>query len=417
MQDCLEQVGVTILYLSTSGQAGGAETALLALLEALVCQEPAWRLVLVLGENGPFAEQAANLGIEVRLLPLPARLASAGIATQKTRLAFGGLPFFRNLLRYRRNLLRLILEVSPEIVQSNGLKMHLLLASFSLGSLGKTCLRVCHLHDFLSRRPWARRLLKLFARRFECIVTNSESVALEAGRLHADARRVLCIHNGVSLRRFAPAGAQLDLDRLSGLPDAGDGVVRIALAGAFARWKGHHTFFRALSLLPASARVRAYVIGGAIYRSEGSQYTREALQAAARQLCPDVEVGFTGILSDMAEAYRAVDLVVHASTQPEPFGMVLIEAMACGKAVIASRGGGVSEIVADQVNGLLYTAGDAAMLAKLMEQLAADAELRSTLGRQGLLTVRERFQSDLMAARFSALYRSMLALRPDQEVA
>ena len=246
----------------------------------------------------------------------------------------------------------------------------------------------------------------MLGKRFDHIVANSESVAQELVALRIRTR-LSSIHNGIATQRFRAAGEQLDLDRLSGLPAVRESVVRVALAGTFARWKGHSIFFQALGLLPPELNIRAYVIGDALYQTGRSQYTMSELKAQARELCPAVQVGFTGFLPRMEQAYRALDLVVHASTEAEPFGMVLIEAMACGKPVLATRGGGVQEIVVDGVNGLLYKPADAAELASLMQRLVLQPDLRDRLGKAGLLTVSSRFESTRTAEAFARLYEDL----------
>src|ERR1700740_3382779 len=108
----------------------------------------------------------------------------------------------------------------------------------------------------------------------------------------------------------------------------------------------------ALSLLPPSLPIRAYIVGGAVYQTDGSQYTIEDLRRFAAKLNIEGSVGFTGFVDDPAAATRALDIVVHASTRPEPFGLVIAEAMACGRAVIASDTGGASELLQLGVNAL-----------------------------------------------------------------
>jgi glycosyltransferase involved in cell wall biosynthesis len=217
------------------------------------------------------------------------------------------------------------------------------------------------------------------------------------------------IYNGVHLERFTSSGEKLDLDSESGLMKAGADTVRVGLVATFAKWKGHITFMRALALLPERIKVRAYVIGGPIYRTSGSQYTLDELHEAAKKYCPGVELGFTGVVSATEAAFRALDIVVHASTDPEPFGMVIIEAMACEKAVIVSNGGGASEIFEDGVTALGHNPGDAAQLARQIERLASDAQLRLRLGKNGRAAVAARFPADAMAARFADLYASLAA--------
>ena len=77
---------------------------------------------------------------------------------------------------------------------------------------------------------------------------------------------------------------------------------------------------------------------------------------------------------------RALDVVVHASTEPEPFGLVIAEAMACGRPVIASRAGGAAEIVEPGVDGLSFSPGDVGQLAGAIARLAADPDERRRLG-------------------------------------
>jgi glycosyltransferase involved in cell wall biosynthesis len=222
---------------------------------------------------------------------------------------------------------------------------------------------------------------------------------------------VISIHNGVEIKRFSSGGATLDLDRLSGLPEARPGVVRVGLVAAFAKWKGHLTFMRALALLPHRLNIRAYAIGGPIYQTSGSQYTFDELRAAAATNCPGVEFGFTGVVESMEAAYRTLDIVVHASTDPEPFGMVIIEAMACQKPVIVSCGGGAVEIFEDGVTALAHPPGDAAMLARQIERLAGDVGLRVSLGKRGRAVVAANFQARTMAMRFVHLYCELTAGR------
>src|SRR6185295_16036858 len=89
---------------------------------------------------------------------------------------------------------------------------------------------------------------------------------------------------------------------------------------------------------------RAYIIGGPIYQTGGSQYSLEELCQEAERLGLSRRVVFTGFAVDPAAALRALDVIVHASTEPEPFGMVIVEGMACGKPVVASESSGAAEL-------------------------------------------------------------------------
>src|SRR5262249_52926653 len=155
------------------------------------------------------------------------------------------------------------------------------------------------------------------------------------------------VANAIDLNRFQPGpGAGAWLDRLAGLPSAAPGAVRVGLVATYARWKGHDVFLAAAHRLRQVAwpPLRFYVIGGRIDRTAGSQWTPAELQARAGVLPAEGRLGFVPFQNDLAPFYRALDIVVHASTRPEPFGLTIAEAMACGRAVVVTRSGGAAEL-------------------------------------------------------------------------
>ena len=143
----------------------------------------------------------------------------------------------------------------------------------------------------------------------------------------------------------------------------------------------------------------------------GSQYSIEELRARARALGIADRVGFTGFIDRPSQALRALDIVVHASTEPEPFGLVIAEGMACARPVIVSRAGGAAEIATDGVDALAVTPGDAAALAAALDRLAADGTLRARLGAEARRTALRQFDPATFVNRFVDLYAS-LAPRP-----
>ena len=101
---------------------------------------------------------------------------------------------------------------------------------------------------------------------------------------------------------------------------------------------------------------------------------------------------------------RALDVVVHASTEPEPFGLVIAEAMACGRAVITTGYGGAAELISEGRDALVAAAGDARALAEAIDTLASNAELRRAMGARARETARLRFAPEAMAAEISQAF-------------
>jgi glycosyltransferase involved in cell wall biosynthesis len=191
------------------------------------------------------------------------------------------------------------------------------------------------------------------------------------------------------------------------LPPASPDTVRVGLVATFARWKGHHVFLDALARVSPRLPLRAYIVGAPIYATDDSQFSVEELQDAARVRGLNGCVGFCGFIDDVAAALRSLDVVVHASTEPEPFGMVIAEAMACGRAVVGSRAGGAAELLDDGGDALAHEPGDADGLARAIEKLAEDLPLRRRLGTAARRTAEARFDRRRLAETLVPLYRTL----------
>lgn len=400
-----------ILFLNPSGQTGGAEAALHELLSGLRESQPSWSLSLIVASSGPLVPWIEALGVPVQVLAFPSSLSKLGDWGLRDGL-WPRLAFLARCavavwptLRYVARLRRAMRALAPEVVHTNGLKMHLLGA----WARPRGSAVLWHLHDYAGRRPVTARLLRRYAYRCAAVVANSASVADDVRNVCGEKIRIYPVWNAVDLSRFSPRGSVLDLDALSGLPPAEEGVVRVGLVATFARWKGHVTFLRALAMLPPSLPVRGYVVGGPVYETAGSQVSLTELrdEAAALGLCS--RVGFTGFVPDAAPAIRALDIVVHASTDPEPFGLVIAEAMACGKAVIASQSGGAAELVTSGGNALAHLPGDARALARGIEELATDSGLRQRVGEAGRATAERCFTRHRLAVQLAPIYEGLVA--------
>lgn len=398
-----------VVYLNPCGEIGGAEVSLLTLIAALRKQRPDFEPYVIATASGALSRRCAELAIPHQVLNLPEavqKLGDAPTAMAPRRLFRSSVGLLRSgaqLSAYVGRLSNALAAAKPDILHSNGFKMHLL-AAFVCGHRSENRIPlVGHIHDYVSRRPVAGKLLRGCSGRFQSFVANSESVARDV-RTFLGTDRVCSIYNAVDTTRYAPSGVALDLDAQSGLSAAPPGTVRIGLSATFAKWKGHLTFLRALASFEPSLPVRGYIIGGPIYRTNGSQFSFEELRAEVDRLGLKSRVGFTGLLPDTAAALRALDIAVHASTDPEPFGLAIVEAMSCAKATIVSEAGGAAELFEDGVTGVGHRPGDAADLANQVRRLVGDPELRAALGRRARQRVLTCFETHHMASRFSRVY-------------
>jgi glycosyltransferase involved in cell wall biosynthesis len=356
--------------------------------------------------DGPLAANARAAGAGVHVLPLPPRLARAG-----ETFAGGAARFVERSASlvmaagsvgpYSRRLARLLRDLAPDIVHTNGFKLHVLGARV----IAPSCALVWHIHEYVGGRPVSRALMRRYASRCAVLVANSDSVKRDVIATLGAGLPVTRIYNAVNHDEFSPDGEALDLDALAGLPAASADTVRVGLIATYGRWKGHATFLEAVRRVNSSARWRAYVVGGPLYDTSGSQYTRPELEQLVASSGLAGRVGLTGFVDRPAAVMRALDVVVHASTQPEPFGLVIAEGMASGRAVIVSAAGGADELVTDGVDALTHTPGDAEGLARGIERLVTDRALRVRLGIAARQSAVRRFDPDAFTRAFIDVYQ------------
>jgi glycosyltransferase involved in cell wall biosynthesis len=180
-------------------------------------------------------------------------------------------------------------------------------------------------------------------------------------------------------------------------PGSGAGGLNILLIGRFNAWKGQTLLIEAVARLTADERRAPRVrIVGSVF--EGQEHFQEAITAAIARhgLGETIEVLPFDPVPDAHYAWA--DVVAVPSTRPEPFGLVAIEAMSSGRAVIAAGHGGLAEIVVDGETGALVPPDDADALAVAIRRYIADPDLAARHGRAG----RARYEADFAEAAFKA---------------
>jgi len=186
-----------------------------------------------------------------------------------------------------------------------------------------------------------------------------------------------------------------------------------AVVGIFGRvipWKGQKEFIAAFQIVAGKfPDARALIVGDA---ADGDRSYMEECVAAVERLGLSGKVTFAGMVSDVATYYRQCSVVVHASISPEPFGMVIIEAMAEGRPLVVSALGAGADIVLDGGAGLVADPRDSGALAEKICVLLANRDLAKKLGQRGFEEVQRRYDPRVAARSFQNLYRS-LASSPD----
>lgn len=223
------------------------------------------------------------------------------------------------------------------------------------------------------RPDWLDRVSTLLPARGVIVV--SRAAAAAQARVWP-VRRQWLVYPGASLGSFDPARLPSPAAMRARLGLPADGPL-IGMAGRLQRWKGMHVFVAAVAQIRAThPGVHAVIVGGT-HETE-PKYGAE-LRAQVHALGLDGALTLAGFQPNVAEWMQAMDVFVHASDR-EPFGIVVVEAMALGKPVVAGAGGGPAEIITDGENGLLAPYGDAGSLARAVTRYLDDRALAARVG-------------------------------------
>lgn len=353
---------------------------------------------LAVGGPGPLVVEARKIGVHVHVVPMPEAFAAMGDGGSERASITGWTGTLRSTVlggagavAYGRRLRRLVRELKPDVVYSNGVKSHL---TATMASAGVPV--IWHVRDCIGRRRLVARALRLAAPRAAAAIAISKLVEQDA-RTVLGSLPIHVVYDAIDTDAFSPGiGDGGELDRAAGFDEATGPVVRVGLIATYARWKGQDVFLDAIAAIPAMTEgptIRYFIVGGPIYETRGSQFSETELRERAERLGVSARVGFVPFRNEIVDVFRALDIVVHASTQPEPFGRTIAEAMACARAVVMTDATGAGELT-DASSAMQVPPGDAVALARAMRLLVEDAALRTHMGQRGRDVAVERFSRE-----------------------
>lgn len=371
-----------ILFVNHTAELGGGEIALLRLLQA----KPQVEATVILGADGPLKHQLATAGVPVVVLPLGVmgRVSRNGSVTPFRLVKFaikGSIYAFRLAL--------LIGKLRPDLVQANSLKAGFL-AGFAC-RLTRVPL-VWHLRDRVAPDYMRRTAMWLcrvaLAILPQHIVTNS----IATQRTLVGVRSRSTVLYDIYRPRYAP-----DLSEHEPL--------RVVMIGRLAPWKGQHVFIESLKRLQSDTRaIQAQVVGSALFGE--TQYAERVGELAAG-VGGNVNLQLEGFVMDVESILHDADVLVHASTIPEPFGQVILEAMAAGVPVIATSGGGSEELLTSGVEGILIPPDDVEALATELRGLLDSPPRRIDMAKAGVQRSFD-FDPDVLVPRYEAFWSRMI---------
>lgn len=363
-----------ILFLDQSGQLAGAELCLLDIAKSYRD-----RCLVGLFTDGAFRQILEENQIPVQVL------ASNAIAVRKESGWLHGLSSLGQLLP-------LVLKVAQlshhyDVIYANTQKALVVGAFASL--LSRRPL-VYHLHDILSTdhfSPTNRRLAVTLANHVVSqVITVSQ--ATKAAFIAAGGRPELAevVYNGFDPQAYHYDRTQVEpLKHQLGL----DGKFVVGHFSRLSPWKGQHVLIEALEFCPE--HVIALIVGDALF---GEQEYVQALQAQVADKGLQARVRFLGFQPDVVPLMHSCDVITHTSIAPEPFGRVIVEAMLCGRPVIATQLGSALELANSGLPCRLVAPGNSLELATAIHRCQAKWEQVSAIAQQAQLQVSQRFHLD-----------------------
>ncbi len=365
-----------ILFLDQSGKPGGAE---LCLVDIAKPYRP--NCLVGLFADGSFRDLLKKNHIPVKILT------NQAIQVRKESTLIQGLASLTQLLPLINNVAKIARDY--DLIYANTQKALVIGAIASFLSWRPL---VYHLHDILSpehfsktNRTIAITLANCFAK---LIIANSQASKNAFIEASGRADIVEVIYNGFDSTSYQVNETQIKQVRQE--LELEDKFV----IGHFSRlspWKGQHILIEAIAQSPS--QVVAILVGDALF---GEQEYVKQLHEQVEKLQLQNRIKFLGFRSDIPQLMSACDLVAHTSIAAEPFGRVIVEAMLCGKPVVAANAGGAVEIVENNINGYLVTPGEPQELAQIITTCVKEPSKTATLAENALRSARSKFDVEII---------------------
>lgn len=376
-------------FFSSYTGLGGGETSLLSLLSAL--DRSRFQALLVCPGPGRLAQAAGEFGIETHIVPY------RGASTLF-------IPGLWKRLPQTARLEAAIRSLRPQVVHSDYHSLPYVLPASR--KLGLPLIFTCYGWWF-HPRPWQREFFRGGPAAILAI-----SNAVKRGFLgdppFMPVENVQVLHLGVDVDRFRPCLEERA--RLRKAFDLQPGSLLVTLMARFQQVKGHDLFLQACRLVARRYPQAQFVIAGEnISGAAGDEVFRERILATIKS---DAElqnrVHFAGWVSQPEKLLAISDVVVSCS-RFESFGMVLVEAMACGVPVVSTNVGGPSETVVDGETGFLVPPGQAGRIAERVLVLLGDEDLRRCMGEAGRARVVDSFSLNRYVLGFTRVIESLVS--------
>ncbi|MHC4389181.1 MAG: glycosyltransferase family 4 protein [Planctomycetota bacterium] len=375
---------VKVLLVNLEGERGGAETSLLLIAKHL---RGRFEMSIACPVNSSLSRAFSLIGIHSHKLSRPPKVAYSSVRSA---------PYW---LKTSFRIIRIALITKPDIIHANS--FYAGVASVFAAILTRKKI-VLHARD-LKNLGLAARLCGYVSKRIIAVSRTVKSVLIERG---TNPEKIKVVYNGVDHVSTDQAHENGDPGSVRG--EGENHTFTFAQVGQLVPWKNHIVFLKAAAHVAHNLpRARFVLVGDDIFGRD-TAYKSRLLSHAENSLTTE-RFRFLGWQEDMGAVWSRINCLVHTADR-EPFGRVIIEAMAHKVPVIAVGAGGPSEIVQDGKTGVLVPVDDIRALTNAMLKMSCDDEFAERLATAGHKHVIADFTADRTAAHIQDVYMEVLAL-------
>lgn len=396
---------IRILYCDSNidGTVGGAYYSLFYLVEGL--DKTIYEPVVVFYRDNPLIPKYEELGIKVEIMtpPSPVHLnlfanSPIKLLTKSTRILQSGINFYRFFIVQAVKFASYLYRHNIKLVHLNNsvLRSHNWMLAARL--VGARC--VSHERGINTHFPnFARKFIK----KLDGVICISGAVRDNMEKQGFSSNNLYTVYNGLDPARVQVVSTPEDIRSKYNIKND---VPVIGIVGNIKEWKGQEVVIRATAeIVKSTPSLCCLVVGDTAI---GDKPYLDKLTKLVKSLGVEKNIIFTGYQANVPDFMNAMDIVIHASTLGEPFGRVLLEAMALSKPLIGARGGAVPEIIDEPTTGLMFEPGNSHDLAEAVARLLTDRPMANTMGCKGKERLNTKFHIDQNIERTQALYQELL---------
>ncbi len=382
---------INILYLTSSSGLYGGSRCLLNLLQNL---DSKFNPIVLLPAKDSLEEKLKDLGVEYYRINMP--------VIEKTCNLFKIILFFPLVVLS-------VLKTSLIIKNKNIKVLHTNTSLIITGAIAARLTgikSIWHIREIITQGAIRQVLAWLIYFLSDKVIVMSDAIKISFFKERKASDKIITIYEGINEAGLAALADKNKIRKEYGFDPE---MCIVGMVGRITPWKGQDDFIRAASLvLKQIPGIRFFVVGGICPQGFRQILFKNKLIRIAEKLKISDKIIFTGFREDVSDFLAAFDIFVLPSKKPEPFGRVILEAMAMAKPVVATNIGGPLEIIANNRLGVLIPPRSPENIAQAVIELVKDGKKRNEVGNAGREYVRESFKMEAFRQRIGKLYDDIL---------